>query len=227
MVFVPFVPLRIFSAYTMLEGAIEPKAIGKHAKKLGFPAIAITDRNGLYGAMPFEDEARSNGVQPIIGMLLAIARPDSIAQGGFVRDWLPLYAQDDAGYVNLCRLASMAHLDRPEAHDAHVSFEQLAGLTGGLLALTGGGEGALARMFADGQHDAALSYCARLQSLFPQRLYIELSRRNDAIEEAAEAALIELAYRKNIPLVATNAANFAEPDFFDAHDAMLCIADGE
>ena len=134
----------------MLEGAIEPKAIGKHAKKLGFPAIAITDRNGLYGVMPFEDEARSNGVQPIIGMLLAIARPDSIAQGGFVRDWLALYAQDDAGYVNLCRLASMAHLDRPEAHDAHVSFEQLTGLTGGLLALTGGGEGALARMFADG-----------------------------------------------------------------------------
>ncbi len=211
----------------MLEGAIEPKAIGKHAKKLGFPAIAITDRNGLYGVMPFEDAARSNGVQPIIGMLLAIERPDSINQGGFVRDWLALYAQDDAGYTNLCRLASMAHLDRPDAYDAHVSFEQLTGLTGGLIALTGGAEGGLTRLFAQGQTDAALAYCARLQALFPQRLYIELSRKNDETEEAAEAALIDLAYAENIPLVATNAANFAEPDFFDAHDAMLCIADGE
>jgi DNA polymerase III subunit alpha len=227
MAYVPFVPLRIFSAYTMLEGAIEPKAIGKHAKKLGFPAIAITDRNGLYGVMPFEDAARSNGVQPIIGMLLAIARPDSGSKGGFVRDWLPLYAQDDAGYVNLCRLASMAHLDRPEAHDAHVSFANLEGLTDGLIALTGGAEGALARLFADGQDEAALEYCARLNALFPERLYIELSRRNDEVEEAAEASLIKLAYSENIPLVATNQANFAEPDFFDAHDAMLCIADGE
>ena len=211
----------------MLEGAIEPKTIGKHAKKLGFPAIAITDRNGLYGVMPFEDAARSNGVQPIIGMLLAIERPDSINQGGFVRDWLALYAQDEAGYTNLCRLASMAHLDRPDAFDAHVSFEQLTGLTGGLIALTGGAEGGLTRLFAQGQTDAALAYCARLQALFPQRLYIELSRKNDETEEAAEAALIDLAYAENIPLVATNAANFAEPDFFDAHDAMLCIADGE
>jgi DNA polymerase III subunit alpha len=227
MAFVPFVPLRVFSAYTMLEGAIEPKAIGKHAKKLGFPAIAITDRNGLYGVMPFEDGARSNGVQPIIGMLLAIARPDSESQGGFVRDWLPVYAQDDAGYVNLCRLASMAHLDRPENYDAHVTFENLAGLTDGLIALTGGAEGALARLFAGGQNDAAIAYCAKLNALFTGRLYIEISRRNDEIEQMAEAALIDLAYSECLPLVATNSANFAEPDFFDAHDAMLCIADGE
>jgi DNA polymerase-3 subunit alpha len=227
MAYVPFVPLRVFSAYTMLEGAIEPKAIGKHAKKLGFPAIAITDRNGLYGVMPFEDAARANGVQPIIGMLLAVARPDSENQGGFVRDWLPLYAQDEAGYVNLCRLASMAHLDRPESYDAHVSFANMQGLTGGLIALTGGAEGALARLYAEQQDEAAASYFAQLQTLFPDRLYIELSRRNDAVEEAAEAALIALAYRKNTPLVATNQANFAEPDFFEAHDAMLCIADGE
>lgn len=227
MAYVPFIPLRIFSAYTMLEGAIEPKAIAKHAKKLGFPAIAICDRNGLYGAMQFEDGARGEGVQPVIGMLLGIGRPSSAEQGGFVRDWLPLYAQDERGYDNLCRLASMAHLDRPEDQDANVSFEQIAGLTDGLIALTGGGEGGVARLLASGQQDAAESYLARLQSLFPDRLYIELSRRNDPIEDAAEAALIDLAYTRNLPLVGTNPANYAEPDFFEAHDAMLCIADGE
>lgn len=227
MAYVPFVPLRVFSAYTILEGAIEPKAISKHAKKLGFPAIAITDRNGLYGAMMFEDGARAEGIQPIIGMLLGVARPVSAGQGGFVRDWLPIYAQNETGYTNLCRLASMAHLDRPEGEDANVSFDQLRGATDGVIALTGGSDGAISRLLASGQKDAAISYLATLQSLFPQRLYIELCRCNNAIDTAAEAGLIALAYAENIPLVATNPSYYAEPDFFDAHDAMLCISDGE
>ncbi len=229
MSFSPFVPLRVFSAYTMLEGAIEPKAIGEHAAKLGFPAIAICDRNGLYGAMPFEDGAKANGVQPIVGALLAVARPGCEADGQnpFIRDWLALYAQDEEGYENLCRLVSMAHLDRPEGCDAHVTFAQLEGQCAGLIALTAGSEGGLANLLADGQKEAADSYLERLKHHFPQRLYIELSRRGDAVEEAAEGALIDLAYRQDIPLVATNPANFAEPGFHEAHDAMLCIADGE
>ena len=225
MAYVPFIPLRVFSAYTMLEGAIEPKAIGETAKKLGFPAIAICDRNGLYGVMPFQDGAKAKAVQPIIGTLLGVRRPSG--DGKFVRDWLPLYAQNETGYHNLCRLVSMAHLDRPEDFDAHVSFEQLVGLTEGVIALTGGGEGAMARLLAERQTSAAQDYFGRLRSLFPDRLYIELSRRVDPVEEAAESALIDLAYVQDVPIVATNPAFFAEPEFFDAHDAMLCIADGE
>ena len=227
MPYVPFVPLRVFSAYTMLEGAIEPKEIGETAKKLGFPAIAICDRNGLYGVMPFQDAAKAKGVQPIIGMMLGVRRPERGDPNAFTRDWLALYAQDDVGYVNMCRLASMAHLDRPEIFEAHVTFAQMEGLTDGIIALTAGGEGGLGRLFAEGQADAATGYLAALQGLFPGRLYIELSRRGDAVEEAAEAALIDIAYAQDLPLVATNPAFFAEPDFFDAHDAMLCISDGE
>jgi DNA polymerase III subunit alpha len=224
MSFVPFVPLRVFSAYTMLEGAIEPREIGDAAKKLGFPAIAICDRNGLYGVMPFQAAARARGVKPVIGMMLGVGQP---GENSFTRDWLAVYALDEIGYANLCRLASMAHLDRPEMFDAHVTFAQLNGLTDGIIALTGGGEGALARLLAAGQASAADDYLAALQTLFTGRLYVEISRRGDAVEEAAEAALIDLAYAHDLPLVATNPAFFAEPDFFDAHDAMLCIADGE
>ncbi|MBK9431814.1 MAG: DNA polymerase III subunit alpha [Sphingomonadales bacterium] len=226
MSFAPFVPLRVFSAYTMLEGAIEPKAIGKYAKNLGFPAIAISDRNGLYGVMPFQDGCKGVGVQPIIGIMLGVARPPELNGGQSERDWLAVYAQDEIGYVNLCRLVSMAHLDHPEGDDAQVSFAQLAGHTDSLIALTAGGEGALARLFANGQLDAAAEYATRLQSLFPDRLYIELSRRGDATEQEAEQALIALAYERDLPLVATNPACFAEPGFFAAHDAMLCIAEG-
>ena len=228
MPYAPFVPLRVFSAFTMLEGAIEPKKIPVQAKKLGFPAIAMCDRNGLYGVMAFQDACKSEGVQPIIGVLLAVARPDEALAPNAAPtiDWLALYAQNDVGYENLCALVSHAHLDRPLAFEAHIPFADLAGRTDGLLCLTGAGDGALTRLLAQGQGDAAAAYCDRLQALFPDRLYIELARRSNAVEDGAEGALIDLAYDRDLPLVATNPACFAEPNFHQAHDAMLCIADG-
>jgi DNA polymerase-3 subunit alpha len=217
----PYVPLRTFSSFTMLEGAVEPKAIAKHAARLGFPAIAVTDRNGLYGVMPFGDACTAEGVQPIIGATLAVARPE---EGALTLDWLILLAQDEAGYANLCKLVSAAHLDRPAHEPPHVPFAMLDGMTDGLIALTAGGEGAVARHLADGQRSKAKSYLDRLETHFPARLYIELSRRGDAIEQAAEPALIDLAYARNLPLVATNPSCYAEPHFHAAHDALLCIA---
>ena len=207
----------------MLEGAIEPKAIAKHAKKLGFPAAALVDRNGLYAAMPFTDACLAEGVQPVIGTLLAVARPDGIGPAG-VLDWLVLLAKDETGYDNLCRLVSSAHLDRPVHEQPHVAFEAFDRANEGLIALTAGGEGAIARLFADGQEGKARAYAERLAGLFPDRLYVEISRRGDAVEEAAENALIDLAYAMDLPLVATNPAQYAEAEFHAAHDAMLCIA---
>ncbi|MDQ4087917.1 MAG: DNA polymerase III subunit alpha, partial [Pseudomonadota bacterium] len=219
----PYVPLRIFSCYTMLEGAIDPKSVAKQAKKLDFPAAAVADRNGLYGAMPFTDACFAEGVQPIIATLLAVGRP--AREGGrFTIDWLPLYVQNEQGYRNLCSLVSAAHLDRPLEEHPHVPLEALAGRTAGLIALTGGGEGALTRLIAEGQTEAALAYLSNLEGLFPNRLYIELSRRGDPAEQAAEAAVIDIAFARDLPLVATNPAAYAEAHFHRAHDAMLCIA---
>jgi DNA polymerase-3 subunit alpha len=219
-----FVPLRIFSAYTMLEGAIDPKEIAKRAKLLGFPAAAIVDRNGLYGAMPFSDACAAAGVQPIIGSLLCIARPDRPEGVPPAYDWLALYAQDEAGYDNLCRLVSAAHLDRPIEEPAHISLDLLASHSDGLIALTAGGEGAIVRLIAEGQSHAAYGYADRLLQMFPGRLYIEVSRRFDPVEGQAENGLIDLAYRLDLPLVATNPASFPEASFHEAHDVMLCIA---
>ena len=218
-----YVPLRVFSSFTMLEGAMEPKTVAARAATLGFPAIALADRNGLYGAMPFSEACIGKGVQPVIGATLAVARPPEI--GGEARiDWLVLLAKDDLGYANLCKLVSAAHLDRPVEEDPHVPFARLEEFGEGLIALTAGGEGALVRLLADGQKDKAEAYCTKLQALFEGRLYIELSRRSDLAEEAAEDALIELAYARDLPLVATNPAAYVDPGFHAAHDAMLCIA---
>ena len=177
-----FVPLRIFSAYTMLEGAIDPKDIAAKARDMGFPAAAICDRNGLYGVMPFSEAAAKKGVQPIIGTMLCVARADVPQGAPAAYDWLALYAQDGAGYQNLCALVSAAHLDRPVDEQAHVEFDRVARHADGLIALTAGGEGALAKLLADRQHSAADAYVDRLIALFPDRLYIEVSRRGDAVE---------------------------------------------
>src|SRR3982751_2746295 len=219
----PYVPLRVFSSFTMLEGAMEPKTIAERAAKLGFPAVALADRNGLYGAMPFSDACFAKGVQPVIGAMLGVGRRPEI--GGEARiDWLVLLAKDDQGYANLCKLVSAAHLDRPVEEEPHVPFAKLHGLNEGLIALTAGSEGAVTRLLADGQRDKAEAYLDRLQALFGDRLYVELIRRNDPLEEAAEEALIALAYERDLPLVATNPAAYSDPAFHAAHDAMLCIA---
>ena len=108
----PYVPLRLFSCFTMLEGAMEPKAIAKQAKRLDFPAAAVTDRNGLYGVMPFSDACVDEGVQPIVGCALPVS---GIGEGPPER-WaktptVVLLAQDEQGYLNLCDLSSIAYLD--------------------------------------------------------------------------------------------------------------------
>ena len=215
----PFVPLRVFSSYSMLEGAIDPKAIAKLAKERGFPAIAVCDRNGLYAAPAFASACKDAGIQPLIGTLLAVAR-----EGSDAIDWLALYAQSEAGWLNLCHLVSRAHLERPLEREPHVQLADLEGHTDGVIALTGAGEGALARLLAGGKAEAAHDLAAHLSALFPGRLYVEIARRGDATEEASEDALIELAYARDLPLVATNPAMFAESQFYAAHDAMLCIA---
>ncbi|MBW0145205.1 DNA polymerase III subunit alpha [Sphingomicrobium clamense] len=218
----PYVPLRVFSSFSMLEGAIEPKAIAKLAAKLGFPAIGLADRNGLYAAMGFSDACLGVGVQPVVGTLLGVKRPEGMGQEGV--DFLALYAQDETGYLNLCKLVSAAHLDRPIHEAPHVDLDLLRSASEGLICLSAGAEGAVAKLYADGQADKAGDYARAIAAIFPERFYIELSRRGDAVEEAAEEALLDLAYGENWPIVATNPAKYDTPEFHAAHDAMLCIA---
>ncbi len=204
----------------MLEGAIEPKAIAKLAKERGFPAIAICDRNGLYGTVAFAGACLEEGIQPIVGAMVGVARDEE----GRQVDYLPLFAQDETGYDNLCHLVSKAHLDRPVEFEPHVQLSEFEGHTEGLIALTGAGEGALTRLLAEGQKDHAEALIAKLDALFPGRLYIEIARHGDPACKAAEKPLIDMAYARDLPLVASNPAQYAEPHFYRAHDAMLCIA---
>jgi DNA polymerase-3 subunit alpha len=210
-----FVHLRAQSAYSMLEGAIAPDLLPRRVRAHGQPAVALLDRNGLFAAMEFAEAAIAAGVQPVVGALLAV--------GGH---WLALLVQDAQGWTNLSRLVSSAWLNG-EGHIApQVGMDELAAHADGLIALTAGPEGAVARLLADGRDAEAAAQLDALAAIFPGRLYVELSRQGDAIMTTAEARLVALADARGLPLVATNPAHFADPSAHGAHDALLCIAEG-
>jgi DNA polymerase-3 subunit alpha len=208
----------------MLEGAIQPEALAKAARQLKFPAIGLVDRANMFAAMDFSAAAKDQGVQPVIGALLPIERPGSATlHNRAVIDWLALYAQDDAGYANLIALVSDSHLGAEVAGDPVLTLDQLAGRSDGLICLTGGADGALARLLAEGQSADAIA--DRLEALFAGRLYIEIARSGDAIEQKSEAGLLKLAEARGLPIVGTAPVKFLTPDMHEAHDVLLCIAD--
>ncbi|HIP78186.1 MAG TPA: PHP domain-containing protein, partial [Kiloniellaceae bacterium] len=223
-----FVHLRVHSAYSLSEGAIRPKALVKLCEELRMPAVAVTDSGNLFGALEFAQEAQKTGIQPIIGCQLGVSRPDSEQRNGTAPppDQLVLLVQNEAGYRNLMHLVSVAFLESEPSEAAQVDLDVLAAHAEGLLALTGGVSGALGRLLAAGQRPAAEALLKRLMAVFPGRLYVELQRHGLPEEDAIEGGLLDLAYAHDLPLVATNEAYFPGAGDYEAHDALLCIADG-
>jgi DNA polymerase-3 subunit alpha len=226
-----FIHLRVHTEHSLLQGAVPVKKLVELCAKAAMPAVAVTDTNNLFCALEFSTLALAAGVQPIVGCQIDAAFDPGEVQGR-PRPPAPLVllAQDEAGYLNLMRLNSRLWLDAG-GQAPQVTLEELEAHAGGLICLTGGAEGPLGRLIGAGQGARARALAARLAAAFPGRLYVELQRHPaDGVlpeaERATEAALIDLAYDLSLPLVATNDVHFPGPDMFEAHDAMLCIAEG-
>lgn len=227
-----FVHLHVHSSYSLREGAMSIGKLATFAGADGMPALAITDTNNLFGALEFSEKLAKAGIQPIIGIQLAIAFGDGAqlsARGGEEdagRAPLVLLAQDEVGYLNLMHLASRAWLDPAPGEPPHITLERLAGRSAGLIALTGGPSGPLDASLGFGRLDVAQSRLAQLEPVFERRLYIELQRHGIASERDIEGVLIDMAYDRGLPLVATNEPYFAALSDYEAHDALICIAEG-
>ncbi|HYH22965.1 MAG TPA: DNA polymerase III subunit alpha [Azospirillum sp.] len=232
-----FIHLRVHSAYSLSEGAIKTKELVKLCHKQHMPAVAVTDTGNLFGALEFALAASDTGVQPIIGTVLGITRigpaptkPGGVAgKGSNQPDQLVLLCQTDQGYRNLMKLVSKAFIESDPMAGPQVPLDALEGHSDGLIALTGGPQGTVGRLLGEGQKGLAVEVLERLKRLFPGRLYVELQRHGGhftAVEDAIEPALIDLAYAHDLPLVATNDCYFATADMYEAHDALLCIAEG-
>ena len=224
-----FVHLHVHSSYSLLEGALTIARLAELAKKDRQPALALTDTDNMFGALEFSEKMAGAGIQPIIGCALGIDFGDQEHRGpaagqGFAR--IVLLAAREQGYRSLMRLCSRAYLDTEQSEQPHIKLAWLDGEAGGLIALSGGPNGPLDRAIGAGQSALVQSRCEELQRLFGDRLYVELQRHGMAAERIAEPALVELAFARGLPLVATNEPFFAARDDYEAHDALLCIAEG-
>ena len=139
---------------------------------------------------------------------------------------IALFAASEAGYANMMKLVSRAHLEAAATDAVHTTIGALAAHAEGLIALTGGPDGPIDRALREGQQPLAEERLKRLAAAFGDRLYVEIQRHGLKSEHDVEPQLLQLAYALGIPIVATNEAYFASPDDYEAHDALLCIADG-
>ncbi|HUZ13623.1 MAG TPA: DNA polymerase III subunit alpha [Caulobacteraceae bacterium] len=221
-----FVHLRTRSAYSLLEGAIKAEALGPLARGAGMPAVALTDRANLFGALEFSVATAQAGVQPIMGCALPVT---GIGEGPPQR-WarvptLVLLAQDEAGWRNLTELSSAAFLEAAATDEPSVPWAKVARHAQGLILLSGGMDGPVDPLFAAGRSQEAVAAMAEMRRVFDDRFYVELQRHGQAAEAAAEPGLVAFAYEHEVPLVATNDVYFETAATHRAHDALICIAD--
>ena len=232
-----FIHLKVHSAYSLLEGALPIAKLAKLSDGYGFPALGLTDTNNMFGALEFSDKLAGAGIQPIVGVSLACQLKEkgsapgqlpgpSVRQHTWRDGLLALYAMNEAGYANLMKLVSIAHLGTAGEDAPFVTAIAIAAHAEGVIALTGGPDGPIDRALLDGQPGLAEERLAFLKTAFGDRLYVEVQRHGTRAEQEVEPQLLRLAYDQDVPIVATNEVYFATPDDYEAHDALLCIADG-
>ena len=199
--------------------------------KAGMPAVAVTDTNNMFSALEFAVAAKGAGVQPIMGCQVDLAYLTP-APGEKARPPAPvvLLAQNEAGYENLMKLNSCLYL-RGDGQLPHVTLDELATYAASVLCLTGGADGPVGRLLQAGQRPAAEALMQQFHKAFGDRLYVELQRHPGEnglpeSERATERGFVEMAYAMDVPLVATNDAYFPDQKMYEAHDAMLCVAEG-
>jgi len=219
----PFVHLQLHTEYSIVDSTVRIPRLMEKVVASGMPAVALTDQSNLFGLVKFYRSALARGIKPLIGVDLRI-RNDEDEDHPYR---LLLLCQNLAGYRNLTSLVSRSYLDgqrrgRPMVDPAWLD----AANTHGLIALSGGLQGDVARALLAGRQELAGQRLDHWLTLFPQRFYLEVSRLGRPGEEACVQATLRLAADRAVPVVATNDVRFLERDDFDAHEARVCIQQG-
>lgn len=225
-----FIHLRAHSAYSLLKGAIKIPKLVALAKAEQMPAVGLADHDNLFGSLEFSEYAVKEGVQPILGITLSLVpfglNAQAAATTRFEPEHLLLYAKDETGYANLLKLSSIAYTAPALGSAPLLDYETVLAHHAGLIALTAGTQGGFGRALVANRREHAEALLNKLHEGFGDRLYIELTRHKLPEEHQIERAQIDLAIGRNIPLVATNNIYFTDAKMYEAHDALLCVADG-
>ena len=232
----PFVHLRTHTEFSVVDGTLRIDAAAAAARADGQGALAITDLNNLFGAVKHYSACRKKGVKPIIGVDVWMESPAQApaavqAALGGATDKSPsrllLLVQNTRGYLNLCELLARAWVGNTQRGQAWVQWAWLQELNEGLICLSGADGGAVGMGLLAGDAARARSVAAYLSAMFPQRFYIELQRAGLVTHEAHVRAAVPLAAELQLPVVATHPVQFLEADDFEAHEARVCVAEGE
>jgi DNA polymerase-3 subunit alpha len=228
----PFIHLRVHTAFSLAEGAIRIPKLIEFCKTHKMPAVAMTDTTNVFGSKELSNYAPDAGIQPIIGCQIKIEKEildkkEFELKGGIKPEpeELVLLVQNETGYLNLSEIISRAHVQTPNGETPQVTLDDVRENNEGLLALTAGYKGAVGQLILDKKVDRAEKKLLEYKEIFGDRLYIELMRHETEQEDIVEPVFIDFAYKHNIPMVATNEAFFIEEDMFEAHDALICIAE--
>lgn len=225
-----FIHLRVHTAYSLLEGAVKLGTLMKLCKQYRMPAVAMTDTANMFGAFDMSHECEDNGIQPLIGSQTGVDmgledRRFASAKEQMNVDSVVLLVQNQTGYDNMLKLSRKAYMETEPPAKPNVSFDYLKNHSDGLICLTGGCTGPVGRLLLDGKTDKAEEALKMLKSVFGNRLYIELQRHGTEAEKQIEDTLIEWGYKHDVPFVATNEVFFPTADMYEAHDALICIAE--
>ncbi|MCL2439177.1 MAG: DNA polymerase III subunit alpha [Alphaproteobacteria bacterium] len=217
-----FVHLRNHTAYSLAEGALRIPNLAAKCVELEMPAVAITDTNNMFGVPEFCQYVYAAGVQPIVGIQLDVNFGDTLPLSQLV-----LLVKNETGYKNLLKISSLANTGKIPGTPLNAPFDYIAENADGLIALSGGIKGAIGILAAEEKFEAAEKIALKINTAFANNFYIELQRHNLHAENKTEPFFIELAYKHNIPLVATNECFFDTRDMHTAHDILLCIIAGK
>ena len=230
-VYPKYIHLRVHTEYSLLEGATRLKKLPEFCKANDMPAIAVTETNNLFSALEFSVLFKDHGLQPIIGCQIDFKFTDVVPdRRSPTTAPIVLLAQNELGYKNLMKLSSEMYIQNDD-EKVEISFEQLEKHADGLICLTGGSKGPLGQLILTAQDKAARDLLLKFHDIFSDCLYLELQRHPQGAglpkeENDSEPVFINMAYDLNIPLIATNDVYFDNGEMYEAHDALLCIADG-
>ncbi|WP_137896464.1 DNA polymerase III subunit alpha [Ramlibacter sp. 2FC] len=219
-----FVHLRLHTEFSVVDGTNRIDEIVKAAAADGQPALAITDLNNLFGAIKFYKEGRGKGVKPVIGVEILL---EGLGQDPAATSRLLLLVQNNQGYLNLSEILARAWTANVVKAQAVVKLAWLQELNEGLIALSGAQAGAVGQALVQGDEGRAHELALQLASVFPHRFYLELQRAGRPEDETHVVAAVQLAARMKLPVVATHPVQFAGEDDYEAHEARVCIAEGE
>ena len=218
----PFVHLRLHTEFSLIDGLVRIPALMAQVAESGMPAIAVTDASNFYGLIKAYKAAQQRGLKLLVGVDLWIEDPED-------RDrpkTISLLAIDERGYHNLTLLISRAWREGQYQGSPRVRRAWLDEHAEGVLALSGGCQGDIGQLLANGHEEAAAAALEQWMATFPGRFYLELHRTGRPGEEDYLHSAVELATRFSCPVVATNDVRFLKADEFEAHEARVCIGDG-